>query len=223
MALGSAPPTLGYSEFSGGAALTPRGRRAHSVGRMTTPHRTIVAGLAAGACVLSLAACSSSKSSSTRPTSTTSKSSTSSSTDRSNLLIAASDIPVPGFTRGVPSATPQGDGTTVNFTDSGGTRILGDTIIVFPSASAAASAAQASATAAKGSVTGGAVSTPQVGSNSTLVSGTSGSGAATLLVFTEGRAEVVLEFTSPANDPVPASVVEQVGTKQDAAVKNGLS
>ena len=57
----------------------------------------------------------------------------------------------------------------------------------------------------------------------TMVSGTSpdGSKAATVLLFTEGKAFTNLEFDSAPNDPVPQFVTD-VGQKQDTAIKNGL-
>ena len=44
----------------------------------------------------------------------------------------------------------------------------------------------------------------------------------TVLLFTEGRAFVNLEFESPLNDPLPPQFVTDVGQKQDTAIKNGL-
>jgi hypothetical protein len=63
-----------------------------------------------------------------------------------------------------------------------------------------------------------------VGTGGTMVSGTApaGSKAVTVLLFTEGKAFVNLEFASPPNDPVPPQFVTDVGQKQDTAIKNGL-
>ena len=57
-----------------------------------------------------------------------------------------------------------------------------------------------------------------------MVSGTSpdGSKAVTVLLFTEGRAVVRLEFDSATGDPMPAQVVTDVGKKQDIAIRTGL-
>lgn len=43
-----------------------------------------------------------------------------------------------------------------------------------------------------------------------------------MLLFTEGRALVNLEFDSAPNDPIDPAIATDIGRKQDAAVKNGL-
>jgi hypothetical protein len=45
----------------------------------------------------------------------------------------------------------------------------------------------------------------------------------TVLLFTEGRAFVELEFDGPAPAPAPPDFVTDVGQKQDAAIKKGLT
>ena len=57
-----------------------------------------------------------------------------------------------------------------------------------------------------------------------MVSGSSpdGSKAVTVLLFTESKAFVTLEFDSKPGDPVPPEFVTDVGQKQDAALKAGL-
>jgi hypothetical protein len=185
--------------------------------------RLLAATVAAGLAV-SVTACSSSKTKATTTTShpgTTTSSSSATSTDYSALLIAASDIPVAGFTQQTPTPLQGSTGVTASYTDANG-RALGDTIVVFPSVAAAATAAQASATAANSTLTGAKAGTASVGSNTSIVSGAKGNTAETVLIFTEGRAEVVLAFDSAANDPVPATIVTQVGQAQDAKVKSGL-
>jgi hypothetical protein len=44
----------------------------------------------------------------------------------------------------------------------------------------------------------------------------------TVLLFTEGKAFVNLEFDGAPNDPVPPQFVTDVGQRQDTAIKNGL-
>ena len=46
-----------------------------------------------------------------------------------------------------------------------------------------------------------------------------GSKAVTVLLFTEGKAFVTMEFDSPAGDIVPPDFVSSLGQKQDAAIK----
>jgi hypothetical protein len=197
----------------------------------------VVLGLGAVSLAFSLAACSSSGGGSAKSTAAnspsgttaTSSSETTSSaptdttsattTDYSTLLIAASDIPIPGFQMGTPATPPGGVGTTVAFTGDGG-RTLGDTILVLPSADAAKTAAASSVQAAKTTVTGAEVSDAPIGDGGTAIRGSGGSGSVAVLVFSEGKAVVVMEFDSAANDPVPTDVIQQVATAQDGKIKS---
>jgi hypothetical protein len=189
------------------------------------------AGLGAVALVAAMSACSSSakKSSSSTPAAKTTSaanssapaSSSTATTDYANLLISASDIPVPGVKEGTPAAPPQGKGTTVAFTADGNRRV-GDTIVVLDSAELATSAAAASVNAAKQQVTSPEVTTAPVGDGGTAIRGTTSTGAVAVLIWRQGRAVIVLEFDSAADDPVPTSVIQTVATKQDSLVKAGL-
>src|SRR5690348_4320596 len=143
---------------------------------MSLPIRAVSA-IGALALAVSASACSSSKthsasSSTSSSTAPSTRLPSSSQADFSNLLISATDIPVAGFARQTPTAPPQGRGTTATFTESTGTRTLGDTILVFGSDSEAATAAHASASSASAQITGGQSSSPGIGANSTLVTGT---------------------------------------------------
>jgi hypothetical protein len=195
---------------------------------MPTSSRALI-GVGAAVLTVSLAACSSSSSggsttgagsgSSTTPT----PSASSSTTDYTSLLIGASDITsVPGVTEGTPAAPPQGSGATVAFTAAGG-RTLGDTVLVLPDAAAAQTAASQSVTAAKQEINGAQVSSAPIGDGGTAIRGTSSAGAVAILVFSEGKAFVVLQFVSKASDPVPTSVIKQVATAQDSKIKANLS
>ena len=42
-----------------------------------------------------------------------------------------------------------------------------------------------------------------------------------MLLFTEGKALVNLEFDSAPDDPIDADVATDIGRKQDAAIKKG--
>ena len=44
----------------------------------------------------------------------------------------------------------------------------------------------------------------------------------TVLLFTEGKALVDLEFDSAPTDPIDPGIAAEVGRKQDIAIKNGL-
>jgi hypothetical protein len=196
-----------------------------------------VAGVAAAAVVVGTSAvgCSKNTSTSTKSSSsTTSASSTtkaSSSTtaqagDYSGLLIKETDIAVPGdtFTAMPPAPVPNGQpGVVGQFNNQAGTRVIGDTIVVFPDASGATTALEGAKGALASTVTG----TPgpaAVGTGGTMVSGNSpdGSKAVTVLLFNEGKAFTTIEFDSAPNDPVPPEIVTDIGQKQDAAITAGL-
>ena len=191
-------------------------------------------GVSAVLAAVSLAACSSSGGSGDKVGSSTanttsssaappsSSSSSAAATDYTSLLIAPSDIPVPGVTEGTPSAPPQGTGVTVAFTADGG-RSVGDTIVILPDAATAQSAVQTAVAAAKQGVTGAEVTAAPIGGGGTAIRGTTSEGAVAILIFSEGKALVVLQFQSGANDPVPTDVIQQVATAQDSKIKSGLS
>jgi hypothetical protein len=168
--------------------------------------------------------------SSSPATSTTSQSSSVSAapTDYTNLLIDASDIPTNGepFTALPPIRNPSGkSGVEGRFTNASGSRQIGDTILVQPDAASAAAALTnfKKNIDANMKVTG-APQPAAVGTDGMLYPGTSadGSQAVTTLLFSEGRADVILEFHSAPDDPIPPDAAVEVGQKQDAALKQGL-
>jgi hypothetical protein len=63
-----------------------------------------------------------------------------------------------------------------------------------------------------------------VGSNGSMISGMSpdNSQAVTVLLFSEGKALVNLEFDSAPTDPIDPAMATDIGRKQDAAIKQGL-
>jgi hypothetical protein len=146
--------------------------------------------------------------------------------DYGKLLIQASDIqaPVP-FTAGPPTNNPNGQpGVATTFKDEDGSHLIKDTILVYADSGAATDALNA----AKGQQ-GNAVKDPQtqpsnIGTGGTLLLGNSPDKAkgVTILLFTEGKALVTLEFDGPAESLAPPEFVTDVGQKQDVAVKNGL-
>jgi hypothetical protein len=184
---------------------------------------------------VTVAGCNSGSKSSTAPSGSTASSTASSSSasssaqaqpaDYTELLIKATDINAPEvFTASPPVQNPNGTpGVATSFSNPDGTHVIGDTILVLPDPSAAASALDSAKTALGGSVNG----TPgpsDIGSGGTTVSGNSpdGTKSVTVLLFTQGRAFTTLEFDGPANAAVPPDFVTDVSQKQVTAIKNGL-
>jgi hypothetical protein len=185
---------------------------------------------------VSLVGCAGNKSSTTSSSgsattagsnSATSSSSSAAAADYTALLIKASDITLPGdtFTGQPPIQNPNGQpGVAQIFGNQNDTRHIGDTILILPDPDQAVSELDLEKAALGDTVTGGTPAPAAVGTGGTTVSGTApeGSKAVTVLLFSEGKAFVNLEFDSPLNDPVPPQFVTDVGQKQDTAIKNGL-
>ena len=197
-----------------------------------------LAGLAATSMVVgvSVVGCAGNKSSTTSSSgsatsagssSATSSSSSAAAADYTGLLIKASDITLPGdtFTGQPPIQNPNGQpGVAQIFSNQNDTRHVGDTILILPDPDQAVSELDLEKAALGDMVKGGTPAPAAVGTGGTMVSGTApeGSKAVTVLLFTEGKAFVNLEFDSAPNDPVPPQFVTDVGQKQDTAIKNGL-
>ena len=201
--------------------------------------RMLVAGVAATtALTVSVAGCGGNKTSS--PTSTTKSgsatSATSSSgpaspapaqpTDYTGLLIQATDIDAPvQFTGSPPVNNPNGQpGVATTFSTQDGSHAIKDTIQVLADPAAATDALNAAkggqANAVKDPQTGSA----NVGAGATTLSGNSPdkSKGVMILLFTEGKAFVTLEFDGPTDSLPPQDFVNDVAQKQDAAIKKGL-
>ena len=119
-----------------------------------------------------------------------------------------------GFLVGIPGATViynHRDGRTI--TDS--VWLLTDPA----AATAAVTEAQSAVTIANAKTESVAV-----GTGGQFISGTSsdGSKGRALLSFTEGNAASTIEFTGPANDPVPTSLAVELGQAQDSLIKSKL-
>jgi len=197
-----------------------------------------LAGLAATTMVVgvSLVGCGANKSSTTSSSgsatsagssSATSSSSSAAAADYTAVLIKASDITLPGdtFTGQPPIQNPNGQpGVAQIFSNQNDTRHVGDTILILPDPDQAVSELDEEKAALGDMVKGGTPAPAAVGTGGTMVSGTApeGSKAVTVLLFTEGKAFINLEFDSAPNDPVPPQFVTDVGQKQDTAIKNGL-
>ncbi len=200
--------------------------------------QTVVAGVAAAtALTVSMAGCGSHPSSSTSTSgsatsATTTRSSaptasaTAQPTDYTGWLIKATDINAPiQFTGGQPTNNPNGQpGVAITFSTDDNSHVIKDTIQVLADPAAATDALNA----AKGAQ-GGAVKDPKsaplnVGTGGTTLSGNSPDNSKGVLVvlFTEGKAFVTLEFDGPADSLPPEDFVTDTSQKQDAAVKKGL-
>jgi len=141
--------------------------------------------------------------------------------DYRRLLIQPGDINTGTDTFATRSLTtnPGGsDGVSSLFVNQHDTRAIGDTIVVLPDSAAATTTLNMTVSALGTTVTGGR---PQPWP---VVSGTSpdGAKAVTVLLFTEGRAVVRLEFDSAPGDPMPPQVVTGVGKQQQIAIRTGL-
>jgi hypothetical protein len=196
----------------------------------------VVAGVAATTAVtLSMAGCGSkpspSPSKSGSPTSSTSSAAPTSSptaapTDYTGLLIQVSDIdaPVP-FTASPPTQSPNGQpGVATTFSTQDGSHVIKDTIAVLADPNAATDALNAAKAGQGAGLTHPTTDAAKVGTNGTVLSGNSSdnSKGIAILLFTEGKAFVTLEFDGPADSLPPQDFVSDLGAKQDAAVKKGL-
>jgi hypothetical protein len=212
---------------------------------MRVSQMMLAGALAATVLAAPVAGCSSNSSPSATKsgsaTSATASSGTSSSaaaqpSDYTALLIKATDLDAPmPFVADPPVTNPNGQpGAAITFRsqphpeDQNGVTIndvqIIDTIQVLPDAAAATSALN-SAKTGQGVVKDPKADPATVGSGGTLLSGNSpdGSKALTVLMFTEGRGFVTLQFVGGSDSPPPPpDFVTDVGQKQDAAVKTGL-
>ncbi|WAC91430.1 hypothetical protein [Mycobacterium sp. Aquia_213] len=144
--------------------------------------------------------------------------------DYSALLIQPGDVGG-DYTAPQPPVLNSNNTTGVSqlFVSADNSRRIGDTVLVLPDLSTAAAAlVNTKANYAK-KVTG-TWQPVDIGSNGTMISGTSSDNSQSIavLLFTEGRALIALEFDSAPNDPIDPATAVDVGRKQAAAVKNGL-
>jgi hypothetical protein len=170
---------------------------------------------------------SASSKSSSSSSSAASSSTTAAAADYSGVLIVPADIVLPGdsFTADAATPNPGGkDGIATTFTNQAGNRTIGDTIFVLGSASDANGALDTTLSTIGQNVANGQPASASVGSNGTLTQGQSPDGTkeVSVLLFTEGKAFVTMQFESAAGDPVPADFVTAVGQKQDDAIKANL-
>jgi hypothetical protein len=189
--------------------------------------QTVVVGLAAAtALAVSVAGCGGSQTSSpTKSGSTTSKVSAQP-TDYTKLLIQATDIDAPvAFTASPPTQNPNGQpGVATVFSTQDGSHAIKDTIQVLADPGAATNALTAAKGTQAGAIKDPSTDAAKVGAGGTALSGNAPdhSKGVTILLFTEGKAFVTLEFDGPIDTLAPQDFVNDVGQKQDDAVKKGL-
>jgi hypothetical protein len=147
-------------------------------------------------------------------------------TDYTRLLIHASDIDAPEvFTADPPQINRNPDETAFTvFRNPDRTHVIYDSIWVAPDPAAAAGALGKRKKTLDG-IVHGFPEPIDIGTDGTTIDGPSpdGTKSVTLLLFTEGKAYAELEFEGPPNAIVPPEFVADVGRKQDAAIKNGLT
>ena len=139
--------------------------------------------------------------------------------DLRQLVIAPEDIPVPGFlpARFRPLGEDAVGGVQALFDSTDGERQLGTTIVLLPDADAARAAMQGAARSSAQQRPGSRSAPAQVGDSGVLISGYRLAGTdSKLLLFSQGKASVAMEFRSPDTDPIPAAAVLAAGGRQAA-------
>jgi hypothetical protein len=201
--------------------------------------RMLVVGVAAAtALTVSVTGCGGTKTSS--PTSTTKSGSTTSATgssgpassapaqptDYTRLLIQATDIDAPiQFLGNPPVNNPNGQpGVATTFSTQDNSHAIKDTIQVLADPAAATDALNAAKGGQANAIKDPQMGSANVGTGATTLSGNSPdrSKGVLILLFTEGKAFVTLEFDGPTDSLPPQDFVNDVAQKQDAAIKKGL-
>jgi len=191
--------------------------------------RTSVTVIATAAVVTTLAGLSAVGCSSHSPSSTPSSGSGTTTlapvSDYTKLLIKSSDIKAPdAFTAGPPTKDPNGQlGATTTFTDQDHSHVIIDTIQILLNPEAAANELDSAKAIHHDSLLAKPLGA-EVGVGGVTISGLSPdrSKGVTVLLFTEGKALVTLEFDGPSFALAPQEFVTDVGQKQDEAIKKGL-
>ena len=185
---------------------------------------TAVTATAIAATLVGVSACGNGSKSSapSSPSSTTTHPAMS---DYTTLLIKAGDIKAPdAFTAGPATKNPNGQqGATITFTDQDHSHAIIDTIQVLPDIQAAANALESAKATHRETLLAKSLNA-EVGVGGSTIMGLSPdhSKSVTVLVFTEGKAMVTLEFDGPSFALAPPEFVTDVGQKQDEAIKKGL-
>jgi hypothetical protein len=197
----------------------------------------MAAGLvAATTLVVAVAGCGSKTSSTAKSGSATSATSARSSAptssgsaqpnDYTGLLIQATDIKAPEtFTSTPPTNNPNGQpGVATTFRTQDGSHVIHVTIQVLPDPAAATNALNAAKAAQGNIIKNPRTRAANIGTGGTTLTGNSsdGSKGVTILLFTEGRAFVTMEFDGPPDMLPPDDYYLGTGQQQDTAVKKGL-
>ena len=148
--------------------------------------------------------------------------------DYKRLLLTAADLSDAGDTFARRSQAPQPNGIPgasaffVNDTDD---RAISDTVLIYPDAATATGTLNQSAGALPTTVIGGTPKPVPVGSGGVMSSGTypDENKAVTLMLFTEGRALVRLEFQSATGDVTTDEYVTDIAKMQQIALRVGLA
>ncbi|WP_099041914.1 hypothetical protein [Mycobacterium neglectum] len=145
-------------------------------------------------------------------------------TDYGTLLLPPADMGGDTQTPGGIQLNPGGNpGAAQVYASPDGKQQIIDTILVFPDVAAADSNFQSN-TATLNTVVTGPPEPLEVGTNGVMAVGTSpdGSKEVTVILFTQDRALVSLNFESEPGDPVPPEVATDIATKQAAAIEANL-
>ncbi|BAX90409.1 hypothetical protein [Mycobacterium shigaense] len=145
-------------------------------------------------------------------------------TDYSGLLIKPNDLGADFVAAQPPVLNPNNtSGVSQFFINADKSRRVGDSIQIVADPATAVVGVDNTKTNYGGKVSG-AWQPVDVGSNGVIISGVSpdNSQSMTVLLFTEGRALVDLEFDGAPDDPIDPAVATDIGRKQDAAIKSGL-
>jgi hypothetical protein len=185
---------------------------------------TVVTATAIAATLVGVSACGNGSKSSA-PSSQSSTTTHPAISDYTTLLIKAGDIKAPdAFTAGPATKNPNGQqGATITFTDQDHSHAIIDTIQVLPDIQAAANALESAKATHRETLLAKSLNA-EVGVGGSTITGLSPdhSKSVTVLVFTEGKAMVTLEFDGPSFALAPPEFITDVGQKQDEAIKKGL-
>ncbi len=148
-------------------------------------------------------------------------------TDYSRLLLRAGDLSDADDTFAARSstATPTDiPGASMLFVNAPDTRAISVTVAVYPSAATATATLREAVATANKAVTGGLPQPLPVGTDGTVIKGTSPDGGmdVTLVLFTHGPALARLEFNSATGDAATDQFVTNIAKMQYVALRVGL-